>query len=567
MNDRHLIASDIDAYLAQHQQKDLLRLFTAGSVDDGKSTLIGRLLYDSKLVYEDQLAALHRDSEKKSSAGGAIDYSLLLDGLLAEREQGITIDVAYRYFSTPRRKFIIADTPGHEQYTRNMATGASTADLAIILIDARQGVLPQTRRHTYIAWLLGIKHIVVAVNKMDLVDYSASVFDSIRRDYLAFADRLGAADIHFMPISALLGDNVVEPSRNTPFFEGAPLLTYLETVSIDRDRNSADLRFPVQYVLRPNLDFRGFGGTLASGVVRRGDRVMALPSRRTSTVKSIVTYDGELEEAYPPMAVTLTLEDEIDISRGDILVREDDLPHVGRSIEATVVWMNEQPMRPRGTYWLKHGTHMVSAEIDDLAFLVDVTTLDQKPAETMRLNDIGRVRLTTSRPLFFDAYRKNRATGAFILIDRITNATVGAGMIEGPAEVEDTRPRAGRVTREERAARQGHRAATVWIRATELDRGEALAAAVERRLFDEGYLAHAPERALLDDASASLVARLGEAMGAITIIAASHDDSSRMADARAALGPERFIEVTCAEGGEAEVEAIVQALRARSVIR
>ena len=431
MAEAALIDRDIEAYLALQQKKEILRFLTAGSVDDGKSTLIGRLLHDANTVYEDQLVALRRDSAKKSSAGGEIDYSLLVDGLLSEREQGITIDVAYRYFATEKRKFIIADTPGHEQYTRNMATGASTADLAVILVDARLGVLPQTRRHSFIASLLGIRHVVVAVNKMDVVGWDQAVFSAIAAEYAAFADKLGLRDVHYLPLSALRGDNVVEPSESMPWYEGPPLLRYLETVPIARDPRHAALRLPVQYVLRPDLDFRGFSGTVASGVIRRGDRVMSLPSRRSSVVARIVTHDGDLEEAFAPMAVTVTLADEIDLSRGDMLVDEAHLPHVARSIEAMVVWMHETPLRPGATYLLKHGTKVVSAEVSEIHERVDVNTLERHPARALGLNDIGRVTLTAARPLLFDAYADNNATGAFIVIDRLTNGTFGAGMILG----------------------------------------------------------------------------------------------------------------------------------------
>ena len=448
MAEEDLISQDIEGYLSRYERREMLRFLTAGSVDDGKSTLIGRLLYDSNTVYDDQVAALRRDSAQKSSAGGEIDYSLLVDGLLSEREQGITIDVAYRYFATPKRKFIIADTPGHEQYTRNMATGASTADLAIVLIDARQGVLPQTRRHSFIASLLGIRHLVVAVNKMDLVDYAEDVFTTIRRDYLEFAGRLDARDagaggraraqgrealdLHFIPLSALKGDNVVEPSQGMPWYAGPTLLRYLETVPITVSGRSGGLRFPVQHVLRPNLDFRGFSGSVAGGVVRPGDPVTALPSGRTSRVRAIVTHGGDIQEAYPPQAVTLTLEDEIDVGRGDMLVHPSDLPHVARGVSATLVWMHDKPMRPGTTYLLKHTTHKVTAEVTKLACKIDVNTLAELPAEELGLNEIGLVELTASRPLVFDAYRDNRATGSFILIDRLSNATVGAGMIRAP---------------------------------------------------------------------------------------------------------------------------------------
>src|SRR5690606_27168946 len=348
-----LIATDIDAYLKQHEQKEMLRFLTCGSVDDGKSTLIGQLLYETKMIYEDQLAAIERDSAVHGTTGGEFDPALITDGLREEREQGITIDVAYRYFSTARRKFIIADTPGHEQYTRNMATGASTADLAIILIDARHGVLTQTRRHSFIVSLLGIKHVVVAVNKMDLLDYRQDVFDKIRQDYTDFVTRLDIPDLHFIPISALHVDNVVDPSQNMPWYNGPTLIGFLESVYIGSDRNLEDFRLPVQYVSRPNLDFRGFCGTIASGIVRVGDPILALPSRKTSRVKRIVTFDGDLEEAFAPQSITLTLEDEIDISRGDMLVRPGNVPRLTDKLEAIVIWMNEQAMVPGKQYLFK----------------------------------------------------------------------------------------------------------------------------------------------------------------------------------------------------------------------
>jgi bifunctional enzyme CysN/CysC len=487
MSLRDLIERDIEAYLAHEQGKEMLRFLTAGSVDDGKSTLIGRLLHDSRMVYDDQLDALRRDSAKKGSAGGEIDYSLLVDGLLSEREQGITIDVAYRYFATDKRKFIIADTPGHEQYTRNMATGGSTADLAIILVDARQGVLPQTRRHTFIASLLGIRHLVVAVNKMDLVGYDEAVFTAIRADYAAFADKLGLADVHYIPLSAREGDNVVEKSDATPYYAGPPLLAYLESVPIARDRNLTDLRFPVQYVLRPDLDFRGFSGTVASGLVKKGDRVVSLPSGKRSTVARIVTYDGDREEAFPPLAVTLTLADEIDVGRGDMLVHEGDEPEVSRGVEAMVVWMHDKPLALGASYLVKHTTRLVSAEITAVHERVDVTTLERHPARGLGLNEIGRVTLTAARPLLFDAYAKNRATGAFILIDRITNGTVGAGMILGPAAAGEGTER---VAPAERARRLGQHPAVVIVRGADAAPREELAYALERRLWDEGHHAH-----------------------------------------------------------------------------
>lgn len=429
---------DIRAYLDADEKKDLLRLLTAGSVDDGKSTLIGRLLFDSKKLYEDQLQALERDSKRVGNAGaGQIDYALLLDGLKAEREEGITIDVAYRYFSTNQRKFIIADTPGHEQYTRNMITGGSTANLAIILVDARTGIITQTRRHTFLVSLLGIKHIVLAVNKMDLVDFSEEVFTKIKNEYLTLTNQLGIEDVTCFPLSALEGDNVVEKSDRTPWFEGTSLLQFLETVPIDRDRNMDDFRFPVQYVLRPNRDFRGFCGKVASGVIHKGDEVMALPSMKKSRVKSIVTYEGELDYAFCPQSVTITLEDEIDISRGEMIVHPDNLPNIGRYFQTMLVWMDEEPMNRGKQFFLKHNTNTTRATIDEVLYRVDVNTMEQLPGEDFKLNEIGCVRITTAKTLFFDAYKQNKATGAFILIDPITNNTSAVGMIIRPLEMDD----------------------------------------------------------------------------------------------------------------------------------
>lgn len=428
---------NIKEFLDKDEQKDLLRFLTAGSVDDGKSTLIGRLLFDSKKLYEDQLDALERDSKRMGNAGEHIDYALLLDGLKAEREQGITIDVAYRYFSTNNRKFIIADTPGHEQYTRNMITGGSTANAAVILVDARTGVITQTRRHSYLISLLGIKHIVLAVNKMDLVDYSKEVFDKIVADYKEFISGLNIPDVTCIPLSALEGDNVVEKSENTPWYEGKSLLDYLETVPIDLDRNYNDFRYPVQYVLRPNLDFRGFCGKVASGVIRKGDEVMALPSRKTSKVKSIVTYEGELEEAFPPLCVTITLEDEIDISRGEMLVKPDNLPTESRNFEAMLVWMDEEQMDVNKQFYIKQTTNTTRARIDNIKYKVDVNTMEKSNVDKLSLNEIGRVVFTTGKELFFDSYSENKQTGAFILIDPITNNTSAVGMIIGNVDAKD----------------------------------------------------------------------------------------------------------------------------------
>jgi len=486
-----LIATDINAYLAQHERKELLRLLTCGSVDDGKSTLIGRLLHDSKMIYEDQLAAIKADSVKSGTVEGELDLALLVDGLQAEREQGITIDVAYRFFSTAKRKFIIADTPGHEQYTRNMATGASTCDLAIILIDARYGVQTQTRRHSFIASLLGIKHVIVAINKMDLVDYSQEVFEQILNDYLEFARNLDIPDIRFLPISALLGDNVVNKSEAMPWFAGDPLMVTLETVEIAADKNFRDLRYPVQYVNRPNLNFRGFCGTVESGVVRKGDEITALPSGRTSRVKSIVTFDEELELAHAGMAVTLTLEDEIDISRGDMIVHSDNLPAQGDTFEATVVWMTDTPLLPGKMYDFKLNTVQVPGRVSSIRHRVDVNTLKTHPAPGLELNEIGFCEITLDRKVCYDGYQGNHGTGSFIVIDPITNVTIGAGMVsceesrresdkgDGPGSI-------SHVTREERAARYGQRPVTIMFIGVSGSGKSTLAHGLERRLFDMG---------------------------------------------------------------------------------
>ena len=428
---------DIKAFLDKDEQKDLLRLLTAGSVDDGKSTLIGRLLFDSKKLYEDQLDALERDSKRLGNAGEHIDYALLLDGLKAEREQGITIDVAYRYFSTNNRKFIIADTPGHEQYTRNVITGGSTANLAIILVDARMGVITQTRRHTFLVSLLGIKHVVLAVNKMDLVDFSEERFNEIVAEYKEFVAPLGIPDVTCIPLSALDGDNVVDKSERTPWYEGLSLLDFLETVHIDSDNNFSDFRFPVQYVLRPNLDFRGFCGKVASGIIRKGDKVMALPSGKVSHVKSIVTFDGELDYAFPPQSVTLTLEDEIDVSRGEMLVHPDNLPVVDRNFEAMLVWMDEEPMDINKSFFIKQTTNVSRTRIDSIKYKVDVNTMEHSSVPFLSLNEIARVVFTTAKELFFDPYRKNKSCGSFILIDPITNNTSAVGMIIDRVEKKD----------------------------------------------------------------------------------------------------------------------------------
>ena len=492
-----LIATDIDAYLKQHEHKELLRFLTCGSVDDGKSTLIGKLLYETKMIYEDQLAAIQRDSATHGTTGGDFDPALLTDGLKAEREQGITIDVAYRYFSTAKRKFIIADCPGHEQYTRNMATGASTCDLAIILIDARHGVMTQTRRHSFIVSLLGIKHVLVAVNKMDLMGFSEEVYEKIKNDYREFAVRLDMVDQHFIPISALKGDNLIDHSPNMPWYEGSTLMHHLENVHIASDRNLIDFRFPVQFVNRPNLDFRGFCGTVASGRVKKGEVVMALPSRKTSRIKSIVTYDGELEEAFTPQSVTLTLTDEIDVSRGDMLVRPDNIPQSSDAFDATVVWMTEEPLMPGKQYWFKQGSRMAAGSVSNLRYRIDVNTLSRQESPTLALNEIGRCHVRLNQPIAFDDYRRNRGTGAFIIIDRVTNVTVGAGMIldRTAAGSQDhwndradanLQSEASEVTPGERAGRFGHKPATILLTGLAGAGKTTTAFALERKLFDMG---------------------------------------------------------------------------------
>lgn len=482
-----LISTDINAYLAQHERKELLRLLTCGSVDDGKSTLIGRLLHDSKMIYEDQLAAIEADSVKSGTTGG-LDLALLVDGLQAEREQGITIDVAYRYFSTAKRKFIIADTPGHEQYTRNMATGASTCDLAIILIDARHGVQVQTRRHSFIASLLGIKQIIVAINKMDLVKYSEETYREIEKDYLVFSEKLAAANYHFIPLSALNGDNVVNRSQSMPWYEGEPLMQILETVEIAADKNFEDFRLPVQYVNRPNLNFRGFCGTIASGVVHKGDEIIVLPSRKTSRVKSIVTFDEELELAYTDMAITLTLEDEIDISRGDVIAHSRNVPNSGDNFEATVVWMTDSPLLPGKQYDFKLGTKTLSGKVNSIRHRIDVNTLAKSPAPGLELNEIGVVEINLDGTACFDSYDHNRATGSLIIIDRLSNVTVGAGMISCDLQpVKKTGDHQNtHVTKDERAARYGQKPATIMFIGVSGSGKSTLAHGLERRLFDKG---------------------------------------------------------------------------------
>ncbi len=481
---------------------DLLRLTTAGSVDDGKSTLIGRLLYDTKSIFEDQMEAIEEASRRRGDS--TVDLALLTDGLRAEREQSITIDVAYRYFATPRRKFIIGDTPGHIQYTRNMVTGASTAELAIVLIDARNGVLTQSKRHGFIASLLDIPHILVAVNKMDLVDWSEAVFDDIAGEYTEFSQKLGVDDLTFIPISALKGDNVVEPSENMGWYDGSTLLHHLEHVIIGASRNLVDFRFPVQYVIRPDQDFRGFAGRVASGSIERGEEIVVLPSGTSTRVESIDVYGGTVERASAPDSIVITTEDEVDISRGDMIVRRMNLPTVGKELDAIICWLSEEPMRADTQYWLRHTTRSVQASISQLVYRIDVDTLHREECEGFELNDIGRVQITTAHPIFFDRYERNHETGSFVLIDPFSNATVAAGMIRGPVRrVEDLeRPvmeaEEGRsvspnvvweswnVPLEEREVRNGHKAAVLWFTGLPGAGKTTIARALERRLFDAG---------------------------------------------------------------------------------
>ena len=560
-----LISADILAYLAQHERKELLRFLTCGNVDDGKSTLIGRLLHDSKMIYEDHLEAITRDSKKVGTTGEDVDLALLVDGLQAEREQGITIDVAYRYFSTAKRKFIIADTPGHEQYTRNMATGASTCDLAIILVDARYGVQTQTKRHSFITSLLGIKHIVVAINKMDLMNFDQDVFERIKADYLAFAERieLKPSSLHFVPMSALKGDNVVNRSERAPWYQGQSLMEILESVEIAGDRNFDDLRFPVQYVNRPNLNFRGFAGTLASGIVRKGDEIAVLPSGKTSRVKSIVTFDGELEQATPGEAVTLTLEDEIDVSRGDMLVHADSRPRIADSFEAMLVWMGEEPMLPSKKYDIKRATSYVPASIASIAHKVDVNTLEKGAASSLQLNEIGKVKVSLDAPIALDGYAQNRTTGAFIVIDRLTNGTVGAGMIIAEPIAQGSGGHHGalaHVSTEERATRFGQQPATVLFTGLSGAGKSTLAYAVERKLFDMGRavyvldgqnLRHDLNKGLPQDRAgrtenwrrAANVARQFNEAGLLTLAAFVAPDAEGREQARVLIGTDRAITV------------------------
>lgn len=480
-----LIAEDIDAYLETHQHKTMLRFITCGSVDDGKSTLIGRLLYDSKMIFEDQLDALTNDSKKVGTQGQDIDFALLVDGLAAEREQGITIDVAYRFFNTEKRKFIVADCPGHEQYTRNMVTGASTADLAVVMIDARKGVLVQTRRHSYLCNLIGIKNIVLAVNKMDLVDYSQDVFDQIVADYAKFAEEIGIESFTAMPISGFKGDNITSaPSANTPWYEGPSLVEHLESVEVLSDV-AADkpFRMPVQWVNRPNLDFRGFSGLIATGSVKPGDAVRVLPSGKTSTVKSIVTFDGDLDEAVAGQSVTITLADEIDCSRGDVLCVADNPPETADQFEATLVWLNDEDMHVGRGYWLKIGSQTVSATVQQPKYRIDVNTIDELAAKTLSLNDIGVAEVYSDKPLVFEPYEQNRTLGGFILIDKITNATVAAGMLNfSLRRSQNVHWQATDITREHHAQMKNQTPRVLWFTGLSGSGKSTIANEVEKKL-------------------------------------------------------------------------------------
>jgi len=479
--------SDLKSYLAAQELKSLLRFLTCGSVDDGKSTLIGRLLYDTKLLFEDQLAALEKDSKKHGTTGDDIDFALLVDGLEAEREQGITIDVAYRFFATDKRKFIVADTPGHEQYTRNMATGASNSDLAVILIDARKGVLTQTRRHSYIASLLGIRHVVLAVNKIDLVGFSEQVFRDIVKDFTAFAGGLGFASVTPIPLSARFGDNVITRSANTPWYKGPALLSHLETIDVSTALGEKPFRMPVQWVNRPNLDFRGFSGTIVGGRVRPGDTIAVARSGRTSRVTRIVTQDGDAPEAVAGEAVTLTLADEIDASRGDVICAADARPEVSDQVAANLLWMAEEEMLPGRPYMLKIGAATIPAQITDLKYKTDVNTLSHAAGKTLHLNEVGYANLSLSQPIAFDPYRENRDTGGFILIDRFSNATVGAGMIDfGLRRATNVHWQAIDVSKQARASLKGQKPAVLWFTGLSGSGKSTIANLVERALHAEG---------------------------------------------------------------------------------
>ncbi|MBI5515789.1 MAG: sulfate adenylyltransferase [Deltaproteobacteria bacterium] len=554
----------VEAWLARHERKELVRFVTVGSVDDGKSTLIGRLLYDTQGVYEDQLAAVRRASRDAEEDLG-VDLALITDGLKAEREQGITIDVAYRYFSTETRKYILADTPGHVQYTRNMATGASTAEVALILLDARLGVLPQSRRHAYVVHLLGIRHLAVCVNKMDLVDWSEDTYTALQTAFQGFVGRLGFESVTFFPVSARKGDNVARRSGRMPWHRGPTVLEYLEAVPVHRDREAEALRFPVQYVLRPHLDYRAFAGTLASGLVRVGDEVLALPSGRRTRVAGIDTYEGAVPEAFAPMAVALRLEDALDVSRGDMLVHPDRAPSIATRLEAHLVWMSERPLSLTRSYLLKHTTRVVLARVETLHAVVDPDTLEDTPAETLGLNDIGRVTVRAQRPLFCDPYRALRGTGSFILVDPLTNDTVAAGMLSGAAEggQGEALQARSRVSLEARRRRLGQRGGVLWLRAGAQQ--SAFACAVEAWVYDLGGAAVLVDGVL--EVAREVALRCADAgLLAICAVTAQSDEAVRSLALEA--GEERFLEAAAPEDPsriDAEARALAEDLVARAM--
>ena len=482
---------DVEAYLQSQEKKDLLRFITCGSVDDGKSTLIGRLLYEAKMLFEDQLSALEADSKKMGTQGGNLDFALLVDGLAAEREQGITIDVAYRAFTTGKRKYIVADTPGHEQYTRNMATGASTADLAVILIDARKGVLIQTRRHTFIATLLGIKHLVVAVNKMDLMDYRQDIFDKIEADYRAFAKGIGATDVTVIPLSALAGDNVIDRSTNMPWYHGSTLMAHLETVPVDDDLDTRPFRMPVQWVNRPDQNFRGFSGTIVSGTIRPGDAIKVMPSARTSTVERIVTHDGDLAAGAAGQSITVTLKDEIDISRGDVLCVGNDPLEVSDQFEVEILWMGDEPMLPGRPYVIKAGTSQVPGSLEELKYKVNVNTMEHVAAKSLALNEIGVCNLEIDRPIAFAPYTENRHLGSFIVIDRFSNTTVGMGLIRfALRRAANIHWQAVDVHKDSRSALAGQKPAVLWFTGLSGAGKSTIANLVEKKLHALGHMTY-----------------------------------------------------------------------------
>jgi bifunctional enzyme CysN/CysC len=542
-----LIATDIGAYLKSHENKSLLRFITCGSVDDGKSTLIGRLLYESKMIFEDQLAALEADSKKVGTQGGDIDFALLVDGLAAEREQGITIDVAYRFFSTDRRKFIVADTPGHEQYTRNMVTGASTADLAVMMIDARKGVLTQTRRHSYLVSLIGIRHVVLAINKLDMMDYSQEVFDRIVADYREFAKQIGLADITAIPMSALKGDNIVERSAKMPWYQGPVLMEHLETVSVEETIQSLPLRMPVQWVNRPDLDFRGFSGRIVSGVVKQGDRIRALPSGRESTVTRIVTMDGDLPEAVAGQSITVTLADEIDISRGDVLCSVVNPAHVASNFEAAMVWMSDEPMKLGKSYLLKIGSRVVGMSASDIRYRINVNTLEHTPAETLELNEIGTCDIALDRPVAFDPYVENRDMGAFIVIDRMSNTTVGAGMLRKAADANASSDWTQiTVDKASRETLLGQRALSVWLFDDSSSDAE-VAFFLERKLHSMGRAVYLISDATLEFSFAVEAAKLMVDAGLIVIVYRASNSQFESAYLSSRFSAREFIVVSINE--------------------